>query len=361
MATNWRIPLTKANTTKADIGAEALAFRSGVRFGGPRQAEFEQLVAAYVGAKHAIAVSNAPGPVYIALQAADVGYGDEVILSAFDTYDSACAIELAHARCIFVDIDPISLNFDSRKIGSNATERTKIVLAVHSLGMSVEAAWVCEQAETYGLTVIEDAGGALGANVAGKRVGAGHLGRAACFRFGKEQAISINGGVITTSDDEFARRCREVIRKGAGEPLDEVSAATATGQLATLDETLARRQRIADHYRGRLRALKDFLILPTEIAGYKRAWSRFALIAREHADPQHFIDVLEDRGVQCGRPEGGATYLNEPFASKYGLTYGHCPIAEGVANKLFFVPFFTTMTQQEVDFTCDLIDEAARS
>lgn len=358
---NWRIPLTKTGNTRTDIGAEALAFRSGVRFGGPRMAEFEQLMAAYLGVKHAVAVSNAPGPVYVALLAADMGHGDEIILSAFESYIAACAIELAHGRPVFVDIDPISLNFDTRKIGNVATERTRAILAVHTLGMSVEAAWVCEQAETYGLTVLEDAGSALGATAAGKRVGAGHLGKAACFTFGREQPISQSGGVITTNDDEFAHRVRELIRKGASEPMDEAACAIATGQLAVIDETLERRRRIADHYRGRLRELKDYLILPMEIAGYKRSWSRFALIAREHVDPQRLVDALQDRGVQCGQPEGRAVHLQEPFASKYGYHHGACPIAEGVANKMFYVPFFTALTKQEVDFTCDLLAEAVRS
>ncbi len=361
MAINWRIPLTKASNTRTDAGAEALAFRAGVRFGGPRQAEFEQLVAAFLGVKHAVAVSSAPGPVYIALLAAELGHGDEVILSAFNTYNSAQAIELAQAHPLFVDIDPISLNLDSRKIGSTATPATKAILATHALGMSVEAGWVCEQAETYGLTVIEDAAAALGASVAGKRVGSGHLGKAAAFTFSKEQPVSQPGGVITTNDDDFAKRCRELISKGAGEPLDETACILATGQLASIEHTLARRQRIADHYRGRLRELKKALILPMEIAGYKRSWSRMALMAREHHDPQKFIDVLEDRGVQCGRPEGAATHMHEPFISKYNYIPGTFPRAEAVANKIFFVPFFTHMTQQEVDFTCDLLTEAAKS
>ena len=374
------IPLSKPEITAQDVAAVNAALKSGKLTQGPQVEALEQMVAGYVGARFAIATNSHATALHTAMLAAGVTAGDEVVTSAFSFIATANCIEQCGAKPVFVDLDPISLNMEPGKVTGALTERSKAILTVHAFGLPAESARLCGEAETYGLSVLEDASQALGASANGVKIGGDPRCLAAVFSFYPGCPITTGeGGMITTHDESFAHMCRSLVNlgRGAAAPMgggkgagwlehvrlgfnyrmSELSAALGVSQLTRIDETLAKRQRVADGYRGRLRALRAKLILPMEISGFQRSWSTFNLICREGVPRERIIATLAERGIATERYFDPPLHLQPFYREKYGLNRGLLPLCEGVANQIFAVPFFTEMTSSEVDYVCDAIEQ----
>lgn len=387
------LPLSKPEITPEDIAAVSATLKSGKLTQGPQTAALEEMVAAYVGAKFAVATNSHATAMHAALLAANIGTPDssneasakpddgaqtEVVTGAFAFVAAANAIEQIGAKPVFADIDPISLNVDTHKVVGALNEHSRAVLIPHTFGLSAESARLCGEAEEYGLIALEDASQALGAAVGGERVGACKRSLAAVFSFYPGCPVTTGeGGMVVTNDETFANTCRSLVNLGReiGAPagggrgagwlehprvgfnyrMDEMSAALGVSQLARIDETLARRQKIADHYRGRLRELKSKFILPMEISGYTRAWSTFNLICREGMQREKVIAALAVKGIACERYFDPPLHLQKFYREKYGFARGALPITEGIAAQIFALPFFTSMNASEVDYVCDAL------
>lgn len=373
------IPLSQPEITQEDLAAVSAALKSGKLTQGPQTALLEEMTAAYVGAKFAIAASSHATALHVALLAAGVSPGREVITSPFAFIASANAIEQCGARPCFADIDPISLNLDVRKVTSALNENTQALLVSHTFGLPAESSALCGEAETCGLAVIEDASQALGAEAGRLRVGGNPKALATVFSCYPGCPITTGeGGLIVTHDAAMAQTCRSLVnlgrdpaapagggmgggwlthsRLGFNYRMDEMSAALGVSQLARIDETLARRQRLAEHYRGRLRPLKDRFILPMEISGFKRAWSTFNIICREGISRDKVALALADKGIATERYFDPPLHLQPLYREKYGFAPGAFGIAEGIANQILALPFFTTMSAAEVDYVCDALE-----
>ncbi|NUO15827.1 MAG: DegT/DnrJ/EryC1/StrS aminotransferase family protein [Planctomycetaceae bacterium] len=373
------IPLSKPEITPEDVAAVSAVLKSGKLTQGPQTALFEEMAAAYVGAKFAIAVSSHATALHAALLAAGIAPGREVITSPFAFIAAANAIEQCSARPRFVDIDPISLNLDPRKAISTLSEESQALVVSHTFGLPAESAALCGEAETCGLVVIEDASQAWGAQAGSVKVGGSPAALATVFSCYPGCPVTTGeGGLIVTHDAAFADACRSLINlgrdpaapKGGGKGaswlthtrlgfnyrMDEMSAALGVSQLARIDETLAQRQRLAEHYRGRLRPLKDRFILPMEIAGCRRAWSTFNIICREGVSREKVIGALADKGIATERYFDPPLHLQPFYREKYGESPGTLSIAEGIARQILALPFFTTMSAAEVDYVCDALE-----
>ena len=376
------IPLSKAEITPEDIAAVSATLKSGKLTQGPQVAAFEEMVAAYVGAKFAIATNSHATAMHTALLAAGIerpeGELAQVVTGAFAFVAAANAIEQIGARPVFADIDPISLNVDTHKVVGALNEFSRAVVIPHTFGLPAESARLCGEADEYGLMAIEDASQALGAAIGSERIGCCKRSLAAVFSFYPGCPVTTGeGGMVATNDEAFAQTCRSLVNlgrefgapagggKGAGwleHPrvgfnyrMDEMSAALGVSQLARIDETLSRRQRIADHYRGRLRELKNKFILPMEISGYTRAWSTFNLICREGVQREKAVTALAEKGIATERYFDPPLHLQKFYREKYGFQRGMLPITEGIAGQIFALPFFTTMSAAEVDYVCDAL------
>lgn len=381
MATT-NIPLSKPEITPEDIAAVSATMKSGKLTQGPQVALLEQMVAAFVGARFAIAANSHATAMHTALCAASIERPEnatpEVVTGAFAFVAAANAIEQIGARPVFADIDPISLNVDPHKVVGALTEHTRAVIVPHTFGLPAESARLCGEAEEYGLIAIEDASQALGAAVGAERVGACRRSLAAVFSFYPGCPVTTGeGGMVVTQDESFANTCRSLVNLGrdVGAPqgggngsgwlehprvgfnyrMDEMSAALGVSQMARIEETLARRQRIADHYRGRLRELKSKFMLPMEISGYTRAWSTFSLVCREGVSREKVIAALAEKGIATERYFDPPLHLQKFYREKYGLARGQLPITEAMAAQTFALPFFTTMSADEVDYVCDAL------
>ena len=182
---------------------------------GSEVAAFEEEFATYCGAKIGIGVSSGTSALHLALLAAGIGEGDEVITTPFTFVATVAAIRYTGARPVFADIDPLSYNIDPAKIKAAITSKTKAVMPVHLYGQAADMDPILEIARRRNLLVIEDAAQAHGAGYKGRR--AGSMGDMACFSFypGKNLGAYGEGGMVVTNHAEYARTIRTLRDWGA--------------------------------------------------------------------------------------------------------------------------------------------------
>lgn len=368
-----RIPLSGPDITDVEIQAVTDVLKSRWLSLGPKVPEFEKAFASYLGCKHAVACNSGTSGLHMMMLAAGVGPGDEVITSTFSFIASANCIEMVGAKPVFVDIDPISLNMDPRKVQKAVTEKTKAILSVHIFGLSCEAAEICDFASSVDLPVLEDACESLGATAYGRKVGDGTYGIGAAWGFYPNKQITTGeGGMVTTNDDAFADKIRTYRNQGRRPNskagwlihedmgfnfrLDEMSAALGVAQMSRIDEILARREDVANRYSALLRPMKDKIILPMELAGFRRSWFVYPFILRQGWSRDRMVEELGKLGIQCGKYFAPPIHLQAFYSEKYGYRHGDFPISEGISNQILALPFHTNLSSSQVDEVCGAIE-----
>lgn len=250
------IPIAKPLIGEEEKKAVLQVLESGNLAQGSKVKQFEESFASYVGAEHAVATSSGTAALHLALLAAGIGKGDEVITSPFSFVASANAILYCGAKPVFADIDPKTFNIDAEKIKEKITRRAKAVLAVHLYGQACEMDAISEICEDHRLKFVEDACQAHGAEYKGRK--AGSFGDCAAFSFYPTKNMTTGeGGMITTNDvkiEEKARLLREHGSKvryyhevlGYNYRMTEIAAAIGTEQLKKLDAMNEKRIRNAE-------------------------------------------------------------------------------------------------------------------
>jgi len=181
--------------------------RSGWIGTGPRAKQFEDEFAAFVGSQFAISVNSCTAALHLSLIALGIGPGDEVISTPLTFCATVNVIEHVHAKPVFVDIDPLTLNIDPNRIGSAITPRTKAIIPVHFGGLSCDMDPIMEIADRYGLAVVEDAAHAIGTLYKGRMIGS--FGKLTCFSFyANKNLTTAEGGMITTEDEGLNEKLR---------------------------------------------------------------------------------------------------------------------------------------------------------
>jgi len=278
---------------KEEIEAATEVLRDGILTdksgSGPRVLRFEKEFAKYVGTKYAVAVNSGTAALHASLLVSEIGREDEVILPSFTFSATAEAVLLAGARPVFIDIDPKTYCLRVENIESKISTRTSAIIPVHLYGFPADMRPIMELAQEHGLTVIEDAAQAHGAEYQGKRVGS--IGDMACFSFyGVKNMTTGEGGMVTTNDGELAEKLRTVRVHGEERPywvsrlghnyrMTEISAAIGTAQLKKLPIFLEKRRRNSDYLSNGLKDLKQ-LELPGEPEGGKHAWHLYTVRLR---------------------------------------------------------------------------------
>lgn len=347
------------------IEAAALGvLRSGRYVLGEEVTALEQEFAAYCGAKHAIAVNTGTSALHIALLAAGIKAGDEVITSPFTFVATAAAIRYIGARPVFVDIDPKTFTIDPSQIERAITRRTKAIVPVHLYGQMADMAPIMAIAAKHGLAVIEDACQAHGASYDGQ--GAGSMGVSGCFSFypGKNLGACGEGGIVVTSDNEQARLMRMLrdwgqdrryhhVLEGYNYRMDAIQGAILRVKLRELENwTEARRYRARIY--GQLLAGGP-VELPVEAAGRRHVWHIFAVRTRDRDQLQKF---LANEGVETGLHYPVPVHLQPSYAD-LGHEPGDFPEAEAAANSVLSLPLYPELSIQEVEIISNLVRQDA--
>ncbi|WP_416365982.1 DegT/DnrJ/EryC1/StrS family aminotransferase [Ottowia sp. SB7-C50] len=366
------IPFARPDITDAEIDAVARAMRSGWVTTGPETKAFEQEFAAYLGGGlHAIAVNSATAGLHLALEAIGIGPGDEVIAP---TLTFTATVEVARylgADAKLVDVDPVTLNIDPAAIEAAITPRTKAILPVHYGGLACDMTAIFDIARRHGLQVIEDAAHALPTTTNGALVGQ-LASAAAVFSFYANKTMTTGeGGMVVTRDEALAARMRvmrlhgisrdafdrfssrtpawyyEIVAPGFKYNMTDMAGALGRVQLARLPGFVQRRQQLAARYRAELQGLP--LVLPADApAGDAHAWHLFVLRLSDAATVtrDEVIQALSDAGI--GTSVHYVPLHRQPYwRDRYGLTPEQFPVAEAAYQRMFSIPLFTAMSDDE--------------
>ncbi len=318
---------------------------------GSEVAAFEEEFAAYSGSIHGIGVNNGTSALHLALLAAGVGPGDEVITTPFTFVASVAAIHYTGAKTVFVDIDPVTYTMDPAGIEAAITPQTKAILPVHLYGQPADMAPIMAIARKHGLVVIEDACQAHGAEYDGKR--AGSLADMGCFSFypGKNLGAYGEGGMVTTANPEFARTIRMLrdwgaekkyhhVLKGYNMRLEGLQGAVLRVKLRHLDAWTEARRTAADRY-GSLLAGSG-IAAPHARPNVRHVYHIYAIRTANRAQLQ---EALNARGVQTGIHYPFPVHLLPAYAD-LGYREGDFPHAEQAAAEQLSLPMYPELPAQ---------------
>jgi perosamine synthetase len=350
------IPLARPVLGEPEEEAVLEVLRSGHLSMGPRVPAFEQAFAARLGVAHACAVSSGTAGLHLALRAAGVRDGDEVVTSPFSFVSSANAVVFERARPVFADIDPRTLNLDPAAAAAAVSDRTTAVLPVHIFGFPADL----PAFERLGLPIVEDACEALGAiHADGTPVGG--RGHPAVFGFyANKQLTTGEGGMVTTGDAAVKERIDSERNQGRAPDmswldhdrlgfnyrLSDIASAIGLAQLGRLDDMLAGRARAAALYREALADVEG-LELPCADDGDRRGWFVFVVQLPHDCDRDESIRALRTYGVQS-KPYLPAIHLMTYYREVFGHREGEFPVCEDVAARSVALPFFPELSEAQV-------------
>lgn len=360
------IPITRLSVGEDEAQAAADAVRSGWLMQGKRVEAFEELVASYVGARHAIAVSSCTTALHLSLIAAGVGPGDEVICPSFSFIATANSILHAQAAPVFVEVDPRTYNIDPALIERAITPRTKVIMPVSQIGLPADLAAIREIASRRGLKIVEDAACALGAAVGEARIGS--VSDFTCFAFDARKILTMGeGGVITTDDDAAAERLRSIRAHGSSistlarhsaiggtfeeyrelgynYKLTEIQAAIGIVQMGKVDEFVNERRRLAARY-NELLADEEQLVTPFEPAGVRHVYQSYCVRLRGEKPRNAVMRELAEGGIATRRVQ--AIHM-EPLYRDL-MPGSALPVTEAAASETMLLPMFASLTEAEQD------------
>jgi perosamine synthetase len=344
---------------------------------GPRLPAFERAFADRLGAEHASAVSSGTAALHLALRAAGVEAGDEVITTPLSFVASANAILYEGARPVFCDIDRRTLNLDPAAAAAAVGPRTRGLLPVHIFGYPADLPAFERLAAAHGLFVVEDACEALGASHAdGRAVGA--RGNLATFGFYPNKQLTTGEGGMLISPDAATKARVDSERNQGRAPdmswldhdrlgfnyrLSELACALGLAQLERLDELLAARRSLAALYSERLGApdrapALDGLELPwPDTGGDRRSPFAYVVQVPSDADRDAVIGELRARGVDS-KPYLPAIHLMSFYRERFGHREGELPVCEDVASRSLALPFYPGLGEARVDRVSAALAEA---
>jgi dTDP-4-amino-4,6-dideoxygalactose transaminase len=351
------IPFLDLKTQYADIKADVAAavmhvLESGHYVLGPEVEAFEREFADYCQAPHGAAVNSGTSALHLALLAAGIGPGDEVITTPFTFVATAAAVCNAGARPVFVDIRPESFTLDPAQIEAAITPRTRAIIPVHLYGQTADMDPILEIANRHGLTVIEDACQAHGAEYEGRR--AGSMGDLGCFSFypGKNLGAYGEGGFVVARDAEHAKKVRmlrdwgqerkyEHVLPGFNFRMDGIQGAILRVKLRRLEEWTEGRRAAAKRY---ARLLADAGVgIPAEMPYARHVYHVYAIRTDDRRGLQ---EALAAEQIQSGIHYPIPVHLQPAYAS-LGYKAGDFPEAEAAAREVLSLPMFPELAEPE--------------
>lgn len=380
------IPVAKPWIGEAEADAAKRPILSGWVTQGPEVAAFEEEFSAYVGARHACAVSNCTAALHLALRAVGVGPGSEVVTVSHSFIASANAIRYCGAVPVFVDVDRTTYNIDPDRIKPAISSRTRAILCVHQMGMPCDLPAVLKIAQEFSLPVVEDAACATGSEILWRdrweRIGKPH-GVIACFSFHPRKVITTgDGGMLTTADEALDAQFRswrqhsmsisdaarhraarvtfeEYPELGFNYRMTDIQAAVGREQLKRLPAILERRSELAARYTHLLSDIPG-IVPPRRTDKARSNWQSYCVLlsgeANQRAVMQYMLErgVATRRGVMCAHRE---TAYSGPGSWRCGATNcditdgscGHLSRSEEAQSNAIILPLYHQMTYCDQD------------
>jgi dTDP-4-amino-4,6-dideoxygalactose transaminase len=362
------IPLVDLKKQYQGIKEEVLAEISQVLDGmqlflGKNVQSLESNFAAYCGTGFGIGVGSGTDALHIALRACGIGPGDEVITVSHTFIATVEAILLAGARPVLVDIDADTYTMDPSQIEKKINKRTKAIIPVHLYGHPANMGPILEMAKAFNLKVIEDACQAHGAEYQGRRTGS--LGDIGCFSFycTKNLGGYGEGGIITTSDPELARICRMLRDHGQNAKyyhslmgvngrLDEIQAAVLNVKMPHINDWTEKRRSIARVYNA---SLPTKIIKPQEMSWARHVYHVYVV---RTSNREQLREWLGSKGISTGMHYPVPVHLQEAWRHYSGETYS-LPVTEKIIGEILSLPMYPELTDEEVSYICECIQEFA--
>ena len=352
------------DSLKKELNAAALdALNSMHWLLGPQTEGFEKDFAELIGVKHCISCSSGASAIQIALAAAGIGPGDEVITTPFTFIATTSSVSLTGAKFVFADIDPRTYNLDPKDIERKITKKTKAILPVHLYGYPADMGAIMNLAREHDLKVIEDCAQAHLAAADGVTVGG--IGDAGAFSFYPSKNLGACGdaGAITTNDDEIADRCRSLRHSGRAKDkayeydlegstlrMDEVQAAILRVKIKHLQDWTEARQKVASWYAEGLQGL-PVVTPPTPPSGWSQSYYVYTLRVENRDQLQAY---LKEHGIGCAVYYPVPLY-KQPAYKHLGFKATDYPNAEKAAKEVLSIPMFPELTEKQVSRVCDTI------
>jgi dTDP-4-amino-4,6-dideoxygalactose transaminase len=338
--------------------------KGGRYINGEEVACFEEEFASFCGTRYAVAVASGTDALYLILNGLGIGPGDEVITVPFTFVATAGAILLNGAKPVFVDILPHTLNMDPELLEQAITPRTRAIIPVHLYGQPADMDPINRVAQRHGLTVIEDAAQAHGAEY--KEVKAGALSRAACFSFYPSKNLGALGdaGAVVTDDRELCDRIKslrdhgrstwnEYVLHGVNSRMDEIQAAVLRVKLRHLERWNELRREKAALYDDLLTELPG-LVVPQSIKEAKHVYHLYVIRA---SDRDTLRDVLKREGISTGVYYPSPIHLQKAY-SYLNLGEGSYPVSEGAAQQVLSLPLWPEMDKKLIERVAQVLRAA---
>lgn len=367
-----QIPLSKPWITEEDVQAVEGVLRTPYLSLGPKLEEFEEKIKEISKTKFAVAVNSGTSALHLIVRSLGVKDGDEVITTPFSFIASSNCTLFERAKPVFVDIKGDTYNLDPNLIESKITEKTKAILGVDVFGQLADWEEILRIAQKNNLYVIEDSCEAIGSEYKGQP--AGSFGVVGAFAFyPNKQIITGEGGVIVTNDENIYKLSRSMRSQGRGEDenwlyhtrlgfnyrISDINCALGISQLNRLEKIIEMRNAVAKSYSKKLSEVEEVITPYISTSVTKMSWFVYVIRLKDNFNEKHrdyLITKLEEKGIQT-RNYFEAIHLQPFYVEQFGFKKGDFPVTEFVSERTIALPFFTTMTEEEIDYVVNNLKE----
>lgn len=367
------IPYGRQTIEEDDIQAVVDVLRSDYLTTGPKIAEFEKMVADYVGAKYAVAISNGTSALHAACFAAGIQPGDEVITTPLTFAASSNCVLYCGGTPVFADVDPKTYNIDPEDIRRKITDKTKAIIAVHLAGQPCDMDEIHKIAKEHDLLVIEDGAHALGSVYKGKKVGT--LSDMTTFSFHPVKPITTGeGGMIVTDNEEFYQKMMlfrshgitrdenlmtrndgpwfyQQLDLGYNYRITDIQCALGCSQMKKLDRFLARRKEIVARYNEAFADCEN-IVTPYQLPETESGWHLY-IVQVKNCDRRKVFEALREHGIAVN-VHYIPVYLH-PYYQEHGYKDVHCRNAEEVYSHIISLPLYPTLTEEQQQYVIETL------
>lgn len=371
------LPLAKASIDPEELKAVEDVLKSGWLTTGAKVKEFEENMQQYLDVKKAIGLTSCTAGLHVALAALGIGSGDEVIVPTYTFVATAHVVEWLGAKPVLVDVEKGTFNIDPVAFEKAITPKTKAVLPVHYAGHACDMGTILQIAKKHNLWVIEDAAHAIGTEYGGRKIG--NHGNAAVFSFYVTKTITTaEGGMIVTNDEEFGKKLKsyayfgmdkdafnrysekgswfyQIVEPGYKYNMNNIQGAMGVEQLKKLEQFIAKRRELAQHY---TKLLKDLpVITPTEKSYTRHAFHLYPLLLNtDKISRDQFINKLKEYNIGTS-VHFIPLHMHPYYQQKYNFKKGDFPVAEQLFENEVSLPLYPGMTLQDVEYVVNAIKE----